>query len=354
MCGIFGYVGKQLSLETLVEGLQRLEYRGYDSCGIAALREKKLFLQKRSGKIAHLRKQLDSKLKSKTELAILHTRWATHGKPNKINAHPHIGCRRKIVAVHNGIIENFLPLKEKLKKQGHRFTSETDTEIIVHLIEEYYKGSLAEAVKKAITKLDGSFAVGVFCVEDPDTLLVARKASPLIVGLGKEGNFIASDIPALLSFTKKVIYLKDGELAVLKKDSFFITFFSTKFLPELFKNNPFGYFWQFVLYCSEGRVKSPIDYTKYMSCFVFKKNNPKIVHQGKDIFVDTPGKMVEPDEGYIDHPTPKPKHFIKEILKMFTKENDLVLDPFIGSGSTAVACIQLNRKFIGFEIEKIF
>jgi DNA modification methylase len=139
---------------------------------------------------------------------------------------------------------------------------------------------------------------------------------------------------------------------VLKKDSFFITFFSTKFLPQLFKNNPFNYFWQVVLYCPEGRVKSPIGYTKFMSCFVFKKGNPKIVQQNKDIFVDTPGKMVEPDEGYIDHPTPKPKHFIKEILKMFTKENDLILDPFIGSGSTAVACVQLNRNFIGFEIEE--
>ena len=141
---------------------------------------------------------------------------------------------------------------------------------------------------------------------------------------------------------------------VLKNDSFFITFFSTKLLPKLFENNPFEYFWQIVLYCPEGRVKSPIGYTKYMSTFVFKKGNPKIPHLGRDIFVDTPGKMVEPDEGYIDHPTPKPKHFIRGILKMFTREDDIVLDPFIGSGSTAVACIQLNRKFIGFEIEELY
>jgi len=141
---------------------------------------------------------------------------------------------------------------------------------------------------------------------------------------------------------------------VLKNNSFFITFFSTKSLPQLFENNPFKYFWQIILYCPEGRVKSPIGYTKYMSVFIFKKGNPKIVHFGKDIFIDTPGKMVEPDEGYIDHPTPKPKHFIKEILKMFTKENDIILDPFIGSGSTAIACIQLNRRFIGFEIDKSY
>ena len=139
---------------------------------------------------------------------------------------------------------------------------------------------------------------------------------------------------------------------ILKNNSFFITFFSTKFLPQLFKNNPFDYFWQIVLYCPEGRVKSPIGYTKYMSCFIFKKGKPKIIRWNKDIFIDTPGKMIEPDEGYIDHPTPKPKHFIKEILKMFTKNNDLILDPFIGSGSTAMACLQLNRKFIGFEIEE--
>jgi len=139
---------------------------------------------------------------------------------------------------------------------------------------------------------------------------------------------------------------------VLKDNSFFITFFSTKFLPRLFQNNPFTYFWQIVLYCPEGRVKSPIGYTKYMSCSIFKKGNPKIVRWSKDIFIDTPGRMVEPDEGYIDHPTPKPKHFIKEILKMFSNKNDLILDPFIGSGSTAVACLQLDRRFIGFEIEE--
>ena len=139
---------------------------------------------------------------------------------------------------------------------------------------------------------------------------------------------------------------------VLKDDSFFITFFSTKFLPKLFENNPFNYFWQFILYCPEASVRSPIGFTKYMSCFVFKKGSPRLVKWKTDIFRDTPGKMVEPDEGYIDHPTPKPKHFIKEIMQMATNENDLILDPLIGSGSTAVACKQLNRRFIGFEIKK--
>jgi DNA modification methylase len=139
---------------------------------------------------------------------------------------------------------------------------------------------------------------------------------------------------------------------VLKDDSFFITFFSTKYLPELFKNNPFTYFWQFVLYCPEGSVRSPIGWTKYMSCVVFKKGQPKLAKRKTDIFKDTPGKMVEPDEGFIDHPTPKPKHFVREILEMATKEKDIILDPFIGSGSTAVACKQRNRRFIGFEINR--
>jgi len=138
---------------------------------------------------------------------------------------------------------------------------------------------------------------------------------------------------------------------VLKENSFFITFFSTKYLPKLFENNPFKYVWQIILYCPNGGVNSPVGFTKYMSCFVFKRGNPKIIKYNKDIFQDTPGKMVEPDEGYIDHPTPKPKTFIKEILQMFTKENDIVLDPFVGSGSTVVACKQLKRRYLGFEID---
>jgi len=139
---------------------------------------------------------------------------------------------------------------------------------------------------------------------------------------------------------------------VLKDGGFFITFFSTKFLPEVFKNNPFSYYWNFILHCPNGRVSSTIGFTKYMSCLVFKKGNAKIIRKGKDIFMDTPGTMIEPDEGYINHPTPKPKTFIKELMIMFSKEDDIVLDPFIGSGSVAVACKQLKRNYIGFEIDK--
>jgi|GEM_PF-916116 DNA modification methylase len=141
---------------------------------------------------------------------------------------------------------------------------------------------------------------------------------------------------------------------VLKSDAFFLTFFSTKYLPLVFQNNPFTYFWQIVLYCPHGAVNSPVGYTKFMSCIVFKKGHPKVVVRNKDIFQDTPGRAIEPDEGFIDHPAPKPKAFIEELLRMFTRENDLVLDPFAGAGSTLVACKRTGRRFIGFELEEKF
>ncbi len=141
---------------------------------------------------------------------------------------------------------------------------------------------------------------------------------------------------------------------VLKKEGFFITFFSTKLLPEIFKKNPFSYYWQFILNCPLGSVRSPIGFSKYMSCFIFKKGNPKIIKWNKDIFNDTPSKSIEPDEGFINHPSPKPKSFIIELLKMFSNEENIILDPFLGSGSTAIACHLSNRNFIGFDIEESY
>ena len=164
-------------------------------------------------------------------------------------------------------------------------------------------------------------------------------------GIDKKGIKNSSDLKAFYSI------VPEG-YRVLKKDGFFITFFSTKLLPEIFKNNPFEYYWQFILNCPLGSVRSPIGFSKYMSCFVFKKGNPKIIKWNKDIFNDSPSKMVEPDEGFINHPSPKPKQFIMELLKMFSNEKDIVLDPFIGSGSTAIACHLTNRSYIGFEMEK--
>ncbi len=217
MCGIFGYVGKGRKLSSLLAGLLRLEYRGYDSCGIAAISQKKLFLKKRQGKIQQLKQESERDLDKKVTLGLLHTRWATHGKPNKVNGHPHLDCHRKIAVVHNGIIENFLQLKRKLKSEGHQFLSETDTEVIVHLIEKFYRGSLLGALQRTIRKLKGSFALGAASVDEPDKLVVARKASPLIIGLGKNENFLASDVPAIIPFTRQAIYLKDEEMAVLEK-----------------------------------------------------------------------------------------------------------------------------------------
>ncbi|MEI8349402.1 MAG: glutamine--fructose-6-phosphate transaminase (isomerizing) [Candidatus Omnitrophota bacterium] len=219
MCGIFGYIGKETALAVFLDGVARLEYRGYDSCGAVGIRGNKFFLTKRTGKIHQLREELKDALKDKYPIGIFHTRWATHGKPSYANAHPHLDCRQEIAIVHNGIIENYLELKEKLLKEGHVFVSETDTEVIVHLIEKFYSSSLEQAVYKAVKQLRGSFALGVISIREPEKLIGVRKGSPLIVGMSKNGFFIASDIPAILPFTQEIVYLKDEELVILKKDN---------------------------------------------------------------------------------------------------------------------------------------
>ncbi|MDP2924404.1 MAG: glutamine--fructose-6-phosphate transaminase (isomerizing) [Candidatus Omnitrophota bacterium] len=228
MCGILGYIGKETKLSVFLDGLSRLEYRGYDSCGVIGIKENKFFLKKQAGKIHQLRQELKDFLNVKYDIGIFHTRWATHGKPNHANAHPHLDCHHEIAIVHNGIIENYLQLKDQLLAEGHKFVSETDTEVIVHLIEKYYKKSLEDAVYKTISKLQGSFALGVISKKEPDKLIGARKGSPLIIGLGKNGYFMASDIPAILPFTNKVIYLKDEEIAILKRNAINIFHFQKK------------------------------------------------------------------------------------------------------------------------------
>jgi glutamine---fructose-6-phosphate transaminase (isomerizing) len=219
MCGIIGYVGEQAAAPILIRGIERLEYRGYDSAGIAVISRRKLFIRKRKGKIRDLVALLDHRPLPPATLGISHTRWATHGKPNEVNAHPHVDCQGRICLVHNGIIENFEQIKSRLIKRGHKFVSQTDTEIIVHLVEEYYRGNLEAAVLKTIRELKGSYALGVISVDEPDKLVAARCGSPLILGIGKNENFIASDAPAILDRTKKVIYLNDGEVASITKDA---------------------------------------------------------------------------------------------------------------------------------------
>ncbi len=231
MCGIFGYVGKDLPLLKILEGLARLEYRGYDSCGIAVLKGEDFFLKKQAGKISQLRGVLVNRLIEEFPLAVAHTRWATHGQPNHLNAHPHQDCTKGIVVVHNGIIENYLELKKRLIKQGHTFLSQTDTEVVAHLLEVFYRGSLEEAVFKTLRELRGSFALGIIFRFLNDLLIGVRKGSPLIIGLAREGNFLASDIPALLPFTQEVVYLKDEQLAFIRKDKIELFNFERRPIP---------------------------------------------------------------------------------------------------------------------------
>ncbi len=230
MCGIIGYIGERDAQPILLNGLKRLEYRGYDSCGIAAYISNKnsLSVRKLPGKI----KALESLLKKKPLggfTGIGHCRWATHGQPNQVNAHPHLDCKNEIAVVHNGIIENYAQLKKELIKEGHKFSSQTDTEVIVHLIEKFFKGGdLEEAVRKAVSKLEGSFAIGVISNKEPDKLIGARQGSPLIAGLGKKENFLASDVPAILDSTKDVVFLEEDELVVLTKNGYKLTNFDGK------------------------------------------------------------------------------------------------------------------------------
>lgn len=218
MCGIVGYIGKKNSLPILLEGLQNLEYRGYDSAGVAIWDSDSIKVVKNAGKIKDLKNSIDRARLPSSELGIAHTRWATHGAPTKINAHPHTDCDGNIVLVHNGIIENYLTLKNELIKEGHKFSSQTDTEVIVHLVEKYYQNNLMLAFLQALNRLEGSYAIALMAKDHPDKLLFARVGSPLIVGIGKGENFLASDVPAILAHTNQVVYVKDFQAGELERD----------------------------------------------------------------------------------------------------------------------------------------
>ena len=210
MCGIVGYVGNNNAKDFLVEGLSKLEYRGYDSAGIAVVKNKKVTVVKRKGRLANLEKDL-SVIDADGNVGVGHTRWATHGEPSDVNSHPHQSSKGDITVVHNGIIENYLELREWLKGEGYKFLSETDTEVVPNLIDYYYDGDLFKAVVKATKKIEGSYALGVICGSEPDKLIAVRKDSPLIVGLGEDEYFIASDIPAVINKTRNVYLLEDKE-----------------------------------------------------------------------------------------------------------------------------------------------
>ncbi len=220
MCGIVGYIGPKNSLPILLEGLRRMEYRGYDSAGIALINENGLTIIKKAGKVADLVKAIGKKELS-SGIGIGHTRWATHGEPNDANAHPHWDCHKEIAIIHNGIIENYATLKRKLEHDGHVIRTVTDTEVLVHLIEEMYKRShdLFTAVRQALLEVEGAYGILVVSTKEPDKIIAARKGSPLVIGVGENENLVASDAAALVDHTRQVIYLEDGEVACLTADS---------------------------------------------------------------------------------------------------------------------------------------
>jgi len=213
MCGIVGYVGPRDAAPILLEGLRRLEYRGYDSAGIAVLTGNgKVFIEKKAGKLTNLTDHLNGDAPA-GHPGIGHTRWATHGRPNDMNAHPHSDCSGRLALIHNGIIENYAEIKNRLMAEGHRFTSETDTEVLAHLIETKYTGDLVEAVRQALNEVRGAYAIGVMHTDHPERIVGARMNVPLIVGLGDGEGFLASDVPAILEHTKNVIILHEGDIA---------------------------------------------------------------------------------------------------------------------------------------------
>jgi glutamine---fructose-6-phosphate transaminase (isomerizing) len=214
MCGIVGYVGPRKAVPVLMDGLKRLEYRGYDSAGIAVIVDGRLVIKKAAGKIAALESQLGQDVMSATT-GMAHTRWATHGAPTSKNAHPHADCAGNIAVVHNGIIENHAALRKMLVSKGHRFVSDTDTEVLAHLIEQFYQGSLDQAVAAALQEVEGAYGIVVLSVKEPDTMVAARSGSPLLIGVGNGENFVASDPSAVLAYTRSVVYLDEGNLAVV-------------------------------------------------------------------------------------------------------------------------------------------
>ncbi len=231
MCGIICYTGKKKVIPILMDGLKRLEYRGYDSAGLAVVENGKTFMVKSKGKVSSLEAKL-SDSSSEATFGIAHTRWATHGKPSEINAHPQFGCNNKVSVVHNGIIENYLEIKEELIEKGHEFTSDTDTEVIAHLIEQNFNGDLERAVLKSIEKLDGAFGIAAIHSDVDHKIVVVKRGSPIIIGIGENEYFAASDSTALAPYTNQMIYLSDDEMAVLNSTEYYIKNLSNEVLKK--------------------------------------------------------------------------------------------------------------------------
>jgi glucosamine--fructose-6-phosphate aminotransferase (isomerizing) len=226
MCGIVGYIGNRKAVPIILDGLRRLEYRGYDSAGIAVLNgDNHMSIRRAEGKLRNLEEAIRMNPLD-GPYGIGHTRWATHGRPTEENAHPHRDCTGDIVVVHNGIVENYLQLKQQLQLEGHKFVTETDTEVVAHLVEKYYEGNLEEAVRKAVKDITGVFALGIIASSDPNKIVAVRSGPPIVVGLGDGEYFVASDVPAILSHTRDMFFLSDGDLAVLTPEGVHLTDFN--------------------------------------------------------------------------------------------------------------------------------
>lgn len=223
MCGIVGYIGNKNSVPILIDGLKRLEYRGYDSAGVGILSNESAEVYKKEGKVSDLESHI-SEFKLNSKVGIGHTRWATHGIPNEVNAHPHFNPEKTLLVIHNGIIENYTVLKKNLRDEGYEFISDTDTEVLVNLIDFYLKKelNLCNAVRFALSKVEGTYGIAAIYKNEPDKIVVARKGSPLVIGVGEEENLIASDVNALIAHTKRVVYLEDNEVAEIYKDRFIV------------------------------------------------------------------------------------------------------------------------------------
>lgn len=277
MCGIVGYIGYKRAQPVLFKSLKRLEYRGYDSCGIAVANEGEIQLYKDVGRIFALEEKLPQ---VSGKAGIGHTRWATHGGPSQINAHPHLDCHQKIAVVHNGIIDNYFSLKQQLINEGHLFLSETDTEVVAHLVEKYYNGNLPQAVIKAINDISGTYAIAVLD-SNGNEVVVARKESPVVIGLGDKENFIGSDIPALLDYTDRVIYVEDDDLVVITPDDVKITHQSKVVARK----------WQVIPWKVDEAEKAGYDH------FMIKEihEQPQVIRQTLSTYVSEAGIMSELD-----------------------------------------------------------
>lgn len=219
MCGIVGYVGKKQAVPILMDGLSKLEYRGYDSAGVAVMQDGEIKIKKSKGRLAVLQEKLDNGEPLGGVMGIGHTRWATHGEPSDTNSHPHLSRSGRFAVVHNGIIENYMKLRQMLINKGFEFISETDTEVIAQLVEYYYNGDIVETLTKVVERVEGSYALGILCADNPDSFVAVRKESPLIVGLGEGENFIASDVPAILAHTRDVYFLENDEIVLLDAEN---------------------------------------------------------------------------------------------------------------------------------------